>query len=72
MTINILKSRQQNINHIILDKNNPKTQVLIDKLKSQYHVRQMPFVQVISNNHVIASWTGFHPDKIKQYSKETD
>ena len=69
MTNNVLQSLHQNINHVVLEDSNPKTASLIEKLKTQYHVRQMPFVQVVQNDQIKDTWSGFHPDKIKQWSK---
>ena len=69
MTNNVLQSLHQTINHVVLEDSNPKTAPLIEKLKTKYHVRQMPFVQVVQNDQVKDTWSGFHPDKIKQWSK---
>lgn len=69
MTNNILQSLHQSINHVVLEDSNPKTAPLIEKLKTKYHVRQMPFVQVVQNDQIKDTWSGFHPDKIKQWSK---
>ena len=69
MTNNVLQSLHQTINHVVLEDSNPKTAPLIEKLKTKYHVRQMPFVKVVQNDQVKDTWSGFHPDKIKQWSK---
>ena len=69
MTKKVLQRLQKNIYHVVLEDSNPNTAPLIEKLKTQYHVRQMPFVQVVQNDQIKDTWSGFHPDKIKQWSK---
>ena len=70
MTNNLVQSLQIDNYKEIVDPETKVGQNIIEKLKSQYHVRQMPFVQVFDHQRVINSWTGFQPDKIKQYRKE--
>lgn len=70
MTNNLVQSLQINNCKEIVDPETKDGQNIIEKLKSQYHVRQMPFVQVFDHQKLINSWTGFQPDKIKQYRKE--
>ena len=70
MTNNLVQSLQIDNYKEIVDPETKVGQNIIEKLKSQYHVRQMPFVQVFDHQKLINSWTGFQPDKIKQYRKE--
>lgn len=70
MTNNLVQSLQIDNCKEIVDPETKVGQNIIEKLKSQYHVRQMPFVQVFDHQKLINSWTGFQPDKIKQYRKE--
>lgn len=67
MTNNLVQSLHINKTTKVIDLNNNSDQTLIDRLKHDYHVQQMPFVQVFHNDHLIDHWTGFHPDKIKSY-----
>ena len=70
MTSNITQSMHIPHSLTVIHPESPKDSKLIDQLKNKYHVRQMPFVQAVKDGHIIDSWTGFQPDKIKQYRKE--
>lgn len=67
MTNNLVQSLHINKTNKVIDLHNNTDQTLIDHLKHDYHVQQMPFVQVFQNNHLIDYWTGFRPEKIKLY-----
>lgn len=68
MTNNVAQSLHINKDLTVIDPEQDTS--LINTLKSKYHVRQMPFVKVLKNGKLIDTWTGFQPDKIKQYRKE--
>lgn len=70
MTNNIVQAMQIKRTIKIIQPENKKDEKLIEVLKRDYHVRQMPFVQAYRNGLLIDCWTGFRPEKIKQYRKE--
>lgn len=60
-------------NEINLESSDPKkvawSQAKIDKLSSKYNVHQMPFIKVVDEKgNMIDSWSGFRPDRIKQFA----
>lgn len=68
---NVLETNSIDIDHPNEEKRNWSYQK-IEKIKAKYKITSLPLIKVVSNEteEVLDFWSGFRPDKIKQWSNK--